>query len=230
MVMRIEVLNMAEASAKIERPRQVSELVLERLRRDIIENRFSLGEKISEAQLSELYGVTKAPIRSAHIRLQGEGLIDIRPQSGTFVFRPTADELRALCELRTALEIEAVRLAMSRDAVGLEADFLRICNAMDNALRVRSHDIYQQLDTELHLCIIGRAGSPLLDKTYRSQVNSCFAALRWRFSRDEQHTSNSISEHMALREAVVTRDTPKMQALLRAHIGYTENYYARIVM
>lgn len=220
---------MVETVERIVRPRQVSELVLDRLRRDITENRFALGEKISEAQLSELYGVTKAPIRSAYIRLEGEGLIDIRPQSGTFVFQPTVAELRALCELRTALEIEAVRLAMTRDPAGLEVDFRRICADMEDALRVKSRDVYQQLDTELHLAILARAGSPLLEKTYRSQVNGRFAALRYRFSGEEKHNANSIAEHLALRNGVVARDLGDVTQLLRAHIGYTEDYYVKIV-
>ena len=87
---------MTEVIRKIERPKPVTELVIDRLRADIIENRFKLGEKISETQLAELYGVTKAPVRAAYIRLEAEGLLRVRPQSGTFVFRPTADELRAL--------------------------------------------------------------------------------------------------------------------------------------
>lgn len=211
--------------AKIERPRPVSELVLERLRQDIIENRFALGEKISEAQLSELYGVTKAPIRSAYIRLQGEGLIEIRPQHGTFVFRPTAEELSALCELRTALEVEAVGMAIARDPVGLEADLRRVCLEMHEALRVRAREAYQTLDTEFHLCIIGRARSPLLEQTYRSQVNSRFAALRYRFSREEAHNANSIAEHEALKGAIIARDHDGAVRLLRAHIANTERYY-----
>lgn len=211
--------------AKIERPRPVSELVLDRLRLDIIENRFALGEKISESQLSELYGVTKAPIRSAYIRLEGEGLIEIRAQNGTFVFRPTVDGLRALCELRTALEIEAIDMALERDPAGLEADLRRICLEMHEALKTAARGTYQQLDTEFHLSIIGRANSPLLEQTYRSQVNSRFAALRYRFSREAAHNANSIAEHEALRDAVSQRQREVALALLRAHIAYTERYY-----
>jgi DNA-binding GntR family transcriptional regulator len=206
---------MADAADRAERPRPVSELVLDRLRRDIIENRFELGEKISEAQLSDLYGVTKAPIRSAYIRLEGEGLIDIRAQAGTFVFRPT---------------VEAVRLAMSRDPAGLKADFRRILTAMEEALRVQSRDVYQQLDTELHLAILARANSPLLEKTYRTQVNGRFAALRYRFSQDQRHNANSIAEHRLLRDAVVADDLPELIRLMRAHIGNTEGYYAGLAM
>ncbi len=211
---------------KIERPRPVSELVLERLRQDIIENRFSLGEKISEAQLSELYGVTKAPIRSAYIRLEGEGLIEIRPQNGTFVFRPSVTELHALCELRTALEVEAMAMALERDPQGLEADIRRICTEMHEVLKVRAREAYQELDTELHLCIIGRAQSPLLEQTYRSQVNSRFAALRYRFSQEEAHNSNSLGEHEALKQAIIARDCPAAVRILRTHIAYTERYYS----
>ncbi|MBE2277290.1 MAG: GntR family transcriptional regulator [Rhodobacteraceae bacterium] len=213
---------------KIERPRPVSELVLERLRQDIIENRFALGEKISEAQLSELYGVTKAPIRSAYIRLEGEGLIDIRPQNGTFVFRPSVTELHALCELRTALEVEAIAMAMERDPQGLESDIRRICLEMHEVLKVRAREVYQELDTELHLCIMGRAQSPLLEQTYRSQVNSRFAALRYRFSQEEAHNANSLSEHEALKQAIVARDRAAAVRVLRSHIAYTERYYSSI--
>jgi DNA-binding GntR family transcriptional regulator len=221
---------MNRAIARIERPRPVSELVLERLRLDIIENRFALGEKISEAQLSELYGVTKAPIRSAYIRLEGEGLIEIRPQNGTFVFRPTAEELRALCELRTALEVEAILLALQRDPEGLASDIQRILVAMHEALKVRAREVYQRLDTEFHLSIVSRAQSPLLEQTYVSQVNSRFAALRFRFSRDEAHSANSISEHQALQRAIVARDADSSQTLLRAHIAYTERYYSAMAI
>lgn len=216
---------MTHPASKIERPRPVSELVLDRLRQDIIENRFALGEKISEAQLSELYGVTKAPIRSAYIRLEGEGLIEIRPQNGTFVFRPTGEELRALCELRTALEVEAIGMAMDRDPDGLEADIRRIFIAMQEALKVRARAIYQALDTEFHLCVIGRAQSPLLEQTYRSQVNSRFAALRFRFAGEPAHNANSITEHEALKGAIIARDHDGAVRLLRAHIANTERYY-----
>ena len=219
---------MIKSIAKIARPRSVSELVLKRLRQDIVDNRFALGEKLSEVQLSERYGVTKAPIRSAYIRLEGEGLIDIRPQYGTFVFRPTGDELRALCELRAALEVEAVGLALDRDPNGLANDIHRILIEMHEALKVRAREVYQALDTEFHLCIIRRANSPLLEQAYHSQVNSRFAALRFRFSKMESHNANSMAEHEALQKTIVNRDRAGASALLRAHIAYTERYYSAI--
>ena len=217
---------MNQTIAKIVRPRPVSELVLERLRLDIIENKFALGEKISEGQLSELYGVTKAPIRSAYIRLEGEGLIVVRPQSGTFVFRPSPEELRALCELRTALEIEAIVLALQRCPEEMTSKIQLILVAMHEALKVRDRQGYQRLDTDFHLAIVGEAQSPLLEQTYVSQVNSRFAALRFRFSLDEVHNANSILEHEQLQRAISARDRDSAVTLLRSHIAFTERYYS----
>lgn len=169
---------------KIIKPKPVSELVLERLRADIVENKFALGEKISEANLALLYGVTKAPIRAAYIRLEAEGLLTIRAQSGTYVFQPTLAELRALCELRTALEVEAVQLALSRAPDQMGVFVTDICEQMQHCLDQGRLDRYQQLDTKLHDGIFTHAQSPLLKDTYVGRVSGPFAALRTRFGEE----------------------------------------------
>jgi DNA-binding GntR family transcriptional regulator len=209
------------------RPKSVSEVVLERLRSDIVTNRFALGEKISEGQLSEIYNVTKAPIRSAYIRLEAEGILEIRAQSGTYVFKPTAEELRALCELRTALELEALSLAMERNATKLQTEVAGILEAMEKQARAARVDEYQKLDTDLHKLFFENARSPFLLETYLSKVNSRFAALRTRFSQERKHIEHSLAEHRALAGVIEAGDVEHARSLLRAHIGYSEVYYTR---
>lgn len=214
---------------KIKKPKSVSELVLERLRDDIIKNRFELGAKISEAQLSGLYGVTKAPIRSAYIRLEAEGLVEVRPQSGTYVFQPSIEEVRALCELRTALELEALHLAMERNQPALARDIAAICDEMHDALTHEDQERYQKLDSAFHTAIMTAADSPLLAETYKSRVNSRFSALRFRFSRDTAHNGTSLAEHLQLRDHIKAGRQNEALAMMRAHIAYTERYYQAMV-
>lgn len=218
------------ALEKIERPKPVSELVQNRLRAEIVAGEFALGAKISEAHLAERYGVTKAPIRAAFIRLEAEGLLEIRPQVGTFVFSPSAGEVRALCELRTALELEALTLAMSRNATDLLQQTQRICEAMQRALKRDEHAAYQELDTQLHLAIIECAGSPILHDTYGSQISGRFAALRVRFSKCDDHVAASSAEHYQLCDAIAQGKLPQAQAMLREHIDNTRAYFARLIM
>lgn len=220
---------MNRSARQIERPKPVSELVLERLRSDIVNNEFRLGEKISEAQLSELYQVTKAPIRAAYIRLEAEGLLEIRPQSGTFVFKPTVSELQALAELRTALELEAVSLAMQRNLVNLRRGVAMIYDEMVESVDRGNGEQYQRLDTQLHLLFVESAQSPFLEETFLTKVNSRFAALRTRFSQQDQHMRHSLAEHLSIRDAIADNDVSETCQLLRGHIRYSEVYYTGLM-
>ncbi|MDB5473699.1 MAG: GntR family transcriptional regulator [Devosia sp.] len=212
-------------SGKIERPRKINEVVLERMRNDIISGAFQLGEKLSEQQLADGYGVTKAPVRAAFGRLQSEGLVEIRAQLGTFVFRPSRDSLTALCELRTALELEAARLSMLRAHGRLSKVVTDIYNQMLTALEHEGRVKYQHLDTSLHLVFFELAQSPYLRATYQAQVSSAFAALRHRFAQARSHNEASIIEHREIVEAVQTNDLSRLRLAVRKHVDHTQAYY-----
>lgn len=214
---------------KIERPPQVSEVVMEQLRHDIVTGVFALGEKLSETQLAETYGVTKAPVRAAYVRLQSEGLVEIRPQSGTYVFAPSREHLRALCELRIALELEAVRLSMERAEEKLETSVSSVCRQMQDALNSGQQDVYQRLDTAFHLVFFELAQSACLHETYSAKISSAFAALRHRFSQESTHNNASIKEHLAMERCIAERDLASVQDLLRVHIANTEAYYEALL-
>ncbi|NNU62850.1 GntR family transcriptional regulator [Ochrobactrum soli] len=213
------------AIQQIIRPKSVSEAVLDQLRSDIVTNKFELGQKISEAQLSELYNVTKAPIRAAYIRLEAEGLIEIRAQAGTFVFNLSAEELQALAELRAALELQAISLAMARNLSPLQREVSANYDEMVKCADSGDADGYQKLDTNLHMLFVQHANSPFLAETYASKVSGRFAALRTRFSQQKKHIEHSLAEHKGLRDAIMAGDIDAATKLLSAHIGYSQVYY-----
>ena len=59
---------------------------LKRIKELIEDGTFEMGEKITEIQLARRFGVSKAPIRQALCYLAADGLIEIHPRYGTFVF------------------------------------------------------------------------------------------------------------------------------------------------
>lgn len=213
----------------IERPRQVSEIVLERLRADIVTGIFKLGEKISETQIAAAYGVTKAPVRAAYMRLQAEGLVEIRPQSGTYVFSPDAKDIRALCELRVALELEALRLSMQRNRIPLHRQIAGLCIRMEAALAEGRPGLYADLDHEFHMAFFVHADSPHLRRTYEAQVANATEALRHRFTRDPAANDTSNSDHNTLRDLIGSGDPAAQENLLRRHIQFTRKLYADLL-
>lgn len=80
------------------------------IREDIIRGKFRFGEKMSDRALAVSLGISRTPVREALASLAREGLVVIRPQSGTFVMVLDEASVRTLCEMRTILELGAVRL------------------------------------------------------------------------------------------------------------------------
>ena len=64
------------------------------------------GQKISENQMSEEYGVSRSVIRTIFARLSQRKLIEVYPQRGTYVSKIDLDFIADLLLLRTAIEKE----------------------------------------------------------------------------------------------------------------------------
>jgi DNA-binding GntR family transcriptional regulator len=213
----------------IGRPTALNELLLTRLRDDIVSGVFALGERLSEEQISRHYGVTRAPVRPTLIKLQSEGLLQILPQRGAFVFDPSPEEVRALCELRTALELEAARLALQRNRVALAERIKGLIARMEPYANSVINPRYQQLDSEFHLAILEAASSNLLLGAFRQTVHWRFAALRFRLARQQDHAARSFSEHKNILDLIERDDIEALQAALRVHIENTNGYYESLL-
>jgi DNA-binding GntR family transcriptional regulator len=213
----------------IDRPVALNELLLTRLRDDIVTGAFALGERLSEEQISRHYGVTRAPVRPTLIKLQSEGLLQILPQRGAFVFDPTPEEVRALCELRTALELEAARLALLRNRTTLAERIAGLIVKMEPYAHDVTNPRYQQLDSDFHLAILESASSNLLLAAYRQTVHWRFAALRFRLAREREHAARSFDEHKAMLDLIMRNDADGLMAALRVHIENTNGYYETLL-
>jgi len=64
-----------------------------RLRWQIIEGEIAPGDKISERELCETYGVSRTPLREALKVLAREGLVVLTPHRGAHVSMLTAEDL-----------------------------------------------------------------------------------------------------------------------------------------
>ena len=91
---------------------------------EIISCALQPGEEISEGLLVARYGMSKAPIRSAMMRLRQEGLIVSRGRQGNAVSPVTLRDIQEIFQLRLVLDVTAVRLAAGK----VDAERLRALN------------------------------------------------------------------------------------------------------
>jgi DNA-binding GntR family transcriptional regulator len=206
------------------RPRSLAEQAAEQIRRLIVKGDLQLGEALSETALATALGVSKTPIREALLRLKTEGLVDIQPQRGTFVFRMGADEVRTLSEFRDVLEISALRLGMRRDARALGRTLKRIVADMNASLADDDAARYREQDGLFHECIIESCANHHLTRSYTT-IAFRVQALRNRLSANPHLNAQSFKQHRMLAQLIAGGQTAKAASLLKKHIAQTLEDY-----
>lgn len=83
--------------------------IYDRLRQLIVELRLRPRERLSKAELAKRFGISETPVREALLRLEEEGLVVIKPQSGTYVAPIDVERASEARFLRVSVEIEVVK-------------------------------------------------------------------------------------------------------------------------
>jgi DNA-binding GntR family transcriptional regulator len=142
--------------------------VAQALRSQILDGTLPGGEPLREVALAARYGVGRYTLRAALRFLEAEGLVTITPNRGARVAMLDAAAMQDLYELRTILEVGAVRLALERHcgrlprAVRQEAErFARICRSTASAWSeiVDGH-------TAVHAALVSACGSPRITRAH----------------------------------------------------------------
>lgn len=88
--------------------------VYDRLKDAIITGMLRPLERISENKVAADFGLSRTPVRQALQRLEAEGLIQVVPKRGSFVSRPTVEDILEIYQIRTPLEGVCARVAAER--------------------------------------------------------------------------------------------------------------------
>ncbi len=164
---------------RLVRPQLLTDRVGERIREAIVRGELKLGEQVSEVQLAQRMSVSKTPVREALLRLKNEGLVEIHPQRGTFVFRLEPDEVGQLCRYRAMVEAAALSEAMIAHPSTLATDMARCVGEMKKAERARDLPALAQIDMAFHALFFTHCPNPYLRAGYEV-IRSQLVALRYR--------------------------------------------------
>ena len=157
------------------------------LRELILDGQLEPGARLREAEFAERLGIARHSFRAATQILITEGLLRREPNRGVHVPVFEADDLIDVFRLRTALEVEAVRLVIAADRVpgGAEESVRELSGLGDDA----PWRAVVEPDMRFHRSIIDASGSERLVRAYatvQSEVLLCLVWLRPHYDRPSQ--------------------------------------------
>ena len=142
------------------RSHTAANLIYRALRDDIVAMRMTPGEPINEKALGLKHGVSRTPVREALLRLADENLVEIFPQSGTFVTRIPIAALPEAILVRKALEELTVREAAQNAGADQVAALRQSIDQQQMLARQGDRNRFHDADDAFHAAIAETAGRP----------------------------------------------------------------------
>lgn len=104
-------LNTLDEDATRMRQATIGHRVFEALKLAIVQLQLRPGNLLSEAEVAKQLGVSRQPVREAFIKLAEVGLVEVRPQRGTFVVLISRRDVENARFIRAAIEVAVLRKA-----------------------------------------------------------------------------------------------------------------------
>ncbi|WP_065373083.1 GntR family transcriptional regulator [Ensifer adhaerens] len=184
------------------------------LKRAILDQALSPGSKLPEDSIGERLGVSRTLVREALVRLSEEGLVELRPNRGAVVARPTLEEGRNLFLTRMALErlvVETLSGKLTNEQIGILSSHIA---AEEAAKKERAPSI--RLAGEFHTLLAQMTNNASLIRYVNELVarSSLILALYGR-----PHSSEcAVSEHQELLDKLIAGKTEEAAALMAHHL------------
>lgn len=207
------------SAAKAAREQTVDEIV-EKIYIAILEHRLHPGTKLGEDRLATIFGVSRARIREVFARLAHEQVVNLYPQRGAFVAKPTTEQAIDVFEARRLIEAGVLRRLVRTLTPEKVAQLRRHQELEAEARRCDDKRAVVRLSGEFHVLLAELAGNTALTKTMRElSTLTCLIIFMY-----DAPTSSSCraDEHVQIVDAVARRDTARAEKLMLQHLDHIE--------
>ncbi|BFM50737.1 FadR/GntR family transcriptional regulator [Marinomonas sp. THO17] len=217
----------------------------EKIRQRITTLGMKPGDKLpTEPNLMSELSVSRTVLREAIASLKAEGLVKAKQGAGVFVSEPAqklssllrnstqtlTDTIESL-ELRTAVEIEAVALAVARCSLAQEAEIYRCFDAYER--KVQKGESAEQEDFEFHLAIAKATNNQhfvdFLEVLGRRTIPRARLREEAGLPRDPEIDKSLNREHKAILDAIEARDADAAKKAMRVHLDNGCERYRKLM-
>jgi DNA-binding GntR family transcriptional regulator len=200
----------------------LTDVVYNDLRDKILSLTLKPGTELSFTNLKPLYNVSISPIRDALKHLENEGLVEIRPQSGTSVALIDMAKVRDERFRRLYLELGAVEKAFGRGiSKQLITQWEDNIEKQKKAFACRDTITFLELDNSMHRLLFEACGH---EKVFDSMLATSgnYHRIRMVSYLFDEIFSNTIDQHTTILNALKANSIEMVTQLERNHISKIE--------
>lgn len=187
----------------------------------IAARRLPPGTKLREEALARFYSVSRTKVRAALLMLSKDKLIEIVPDKGAFVAKPSATEAHEIFAVRRILEGALVRQFIDK-ASPTDYQRLRAHHIQEQeALNSDDPQARSRLLSDFHVLMAEIAGNKVMTDILKELVaRSALIAMLYQSEREAACSSN---EHGEFLNAAQKGETEQAVQLMLEHLDHVES-------
>jgi DNA-binding GntR family transcriptional regulator len=200
---------------------ETDEAVYDAILNAILEGKLKAGAKLAENPLADIFGVSRERIRKVLHRLGAERRLEMIPNRGARVPRPTLDDVRSIYEAHRVLEagvLAQLIRELDDELLGrLDAHLI----AEREAAERRDRAMSVKLSGAFHIHLVDALGNPDLSRFLRDLLSRSSVMV----SVYEPATQSicAVDEHGAIVAALRARDVMRAIEVSRDHFTHVES-------
>lgn len=224
---------------------RLPQLIAIRLRDKIAQEKLIPGDKLpTEPSLIAEMGVSRTVLREAIATLKAEGLVEAKQGVGVFVSSPKTETVASLAqgemtltaiietiEIRIALEIESIALAISRSSLAQEAEIYRCFDLLERQLKNQQNA--EKEDYDFHHAIASASNNQHFVDLLSILAKRSIPRTRL---HDEANLVQKpglekilIEEHKAIIDAYAEKDVEAARQAMRTHLTNGLGRYRELI-
>lgn len=187
---------------------------------DIVTLRYLPGERISDRELVKSLNISRTPVREAILRLKQKGLINVIPQSGTFITKIDLHKAQSACFVRENVEKEIVRKCVGMASESDIASLKKMVSEQQKASKIHNIEAFFCLDNQFHQYFY-----QIIDESiiwhWLQDISIQFTRYRWlRVKEVQLPWEMLIQGHMQIIRSVENHDQQQAGEFASHHLSF----------
>lgn len=192
--------------------------VFDEIRRAIVQLQLRPGNSLSEAEVARQLGVSRQPVREAFIKLAEIGLVEVRPQRGTFVVLISKREVQNARFIREAVEVAIARKAAVEASAAQIRGLRDLIAEQQRRAEADDHAGFLALDESFHEALAASADCGYAWRVLEN-LKAQMDRVRFLSIADATPFETLIAQHTAIVDAIEHRSPEAAEAAVSAHLS-----------